>query len=138
MNRMIQILAAAGAGLCGFLWGEFDGMLYALITFMVLDYLSGVLVAITQKELSSKVGFKGIAKKACILMLVAVGHLVDEHVLGGAAKAACRSMVAGFYAANEGISVLENASALGIPLPKKLVVVLKQLKENSDKEDKEE
>lgn len=135
MNRVIQILAAAGAAVFGFLWGEFDGLIYALIAFMILDYLSGVLVAIAQHELSSKVGFKGIAKKICVLMLVAVGHLIDDHVLGGSAKAVCRSMVAGFYIANEGISVLENASSLGIPLPKKLVAVLKQLKEDSDKED---
>lgn len=133
MNRVIQILAAAGAGLCGFLWGEFDGMLYALIAFMVLDYLSGVLVAIAQKELSSKVGFKGIAKKVIILVLVAVGHLLDVHVLQD--RAVCRMAVSGFYAANEAISILENASELGIPLPKKLIAVLKQLKEDSDKEE---
>ena len=133
MNRAIQILAAAGAGLCGFLWGEFDGLMYALIAFMVLDYLSGVLVAVAQKELSSKVGFKGIAKKVIILALVAVGHIIDTHLLGGGAV--CRSAVLGFYIANEGISILENAAELGLPLPKKLVSVLKQLK---DKEDKDE
>ena len=135
MNKIIQIIAAVGAAVFGFLWGEFDGLLYALIAFMVLDYLSGVLVTIAQHELSSKVGFKGIAKKICILMLVVVGHLIDEHVLGGSAKAVCRSMVTGFYIANEGISVLENAAELGLPLPKKLITVLKQLKEDNDKEE---
>ena len=133
MNRIIQIIAAAGAAVCGFLWGEFDGLMYALIAFMVLDYLSGVLVAVAQKELSSKVGFKGIAKKVIILALVAVGHIIDTHILGGGAV--CRSAVLGFYIANEGISILENAAELGLPLPKKLVSVLKQLK---DKEDKDE
>jgi len=67
MNKIIQIIAASAAAICGFLFGEFDGLMYALIAFMVLDYISGVLVAIAQKELSSKVGFKGIAKKVIIL-----------------------------------------------------------------------
>ena len=134
MNRVIQIIAAVGAGLCGFLFGELDGLMYALIAFMLLDYVSGVLVAISEKELSSKIGFKGIAKKVIILILVAVGHILDTHILGGGAV--CRSAVCGLYIANEGISILENASELGIPLPKKLVSVLKQLKDDSEKEDK--
>lgn len=136
MNRVIQILAAAGAAACGFLFGELDGLMYALIAFMILDYISGVLVAIAEHELSSKIGFKGIAKKVIILILVAVGHILDMHILGGGAV--CRSAVCGLYIANEGISILENASELGIPLPKKLVAVLKQLKEDSDKEEKDE
>lgn len=133
MNKVIQWFAAAAAATCGFLWGQMDGLLYALIAFMVLDYISGVLVAIAQRELSSKVGFKGIAKKVCIMMLVAVGHLLDEHVLGEGAV--CRMAVAGFYLANEGISILENAAELDLPLPKKLVAVLKQLKDSTDKEE---
>lgn len=133
MNKIIQIIAASAAAVCGFLFGEFDGLMYALIAFMVLDYISGVLVAIAQKELSSKVGFKGIAKKVIILSLVAVGHILDVHVLGGGAV--CRSAVLGFYIANEGISILENAAELGLPLPKKLVSVLKQLKEKEDKDE---
>lgn len=133
MNKIIQIIATSAAAVCGFLFGEFDGLMYALIAFMVLDYISGVLVAIDQKELSSKVGFKGIAKKVIILALVAVGHILDTHVLGGGAV--CRSAVSGFYIANEGISILENATELGLPLPKKLIDVLKQLKEDSDKEE---
>lgn len=133
MHKIFQIIVAAGAALCGFLWGELDGSLYALIAFLVLDYISGVLAAIAQKELSSKVGFKGIAKKVIILVLVAVGHLLDAHVLHDGAV--CRMAVSGFYAANEAISILENASELGIPLPKKLVAVLKQLKEDSEKEE---
>jgi toxin secretion/phage lysis holin len=133
INKIIQIIAASAAAVCGFLFGEFDGLMYALIAFMLLDYVSGVLVAISEKELSSKIGFKGIAKKVIILILVAVGHILDVHILGGGAV--CRSAVCGLYIANEGISILENASELGIPLPKKLVAVLKQLKEDSDKEE---
>ena len=134
MNKVIQLISAIGAAVCGFLFGQMDGLMYALIAFMALDYLTGVLVAAAQKELSSKVGFKGIAKKVIILALVAVGHILDTHVLGGGAV--CRSAVSGFYIANEGISILENAAELGLPLPKKLVDVLKQLRDDDD--DKEE
>lgn len=133
MNKIIQLIAAIGAAVCGFLFGRMDGLMYALIAFMALDYLTGVLVAATQKELSSKVGFKGIAKKVIILALVAVGHILDTHVLGGGAV--CRSAVSGFYIANEGISILENAAELGLPLPKKLIDVLKQLRDDNDKEE---
>lgn len=133
MNKVIQLISAIGAAVCGFLFGQMDGLMYALIAFMILDYLTGVLVAVAQKELSSKVGFKGIAKKVIILALVAVGHILDTHVLGGGAV--CRSAVSGFYIANEGISILENAAELGLPLPKKLVDVLKQLRDDDDKEE---
>ena len=133
MSKLIQSIFAVLSAICGFCFGAMDGLLYALITFMVLDYITGCLVAIVQKELSSKVGFKGIAKKVIILALVAVGHILDVHVLGGGAV--CRSAVIGFYLANEGISILENAGELGIPLPKKLIAVLKQLKDKNDKDD---
>lgn len=133
MNKIIQIIAASAAAVCGFLFGEFDGLMYALITLMILDYISGVLVAIAEHELSSKIGFKGIAKKVIILILVAVGHILDMHILGGGTV--CRSAVCGLYIANEGISILENASELGIQLPKKLIAVLKQLKDDSEKEE---
>lgn len=133
MNKIIQLITAIGAAVCGFLFGRMDGLMYALIAFMALDYLTSVLVAAAQKELSSKVGFKGIAKKVIILALVAVGHILDTHVLGGGAV--CRSAVSGFYIANEGISILENAAELGLPLPKKLIDVLKQLRDDNDKEE---
>lgn len=132
MSKLIQSIFAVLSAICGFCFGAMDGLLYALITFMILDYITGCLVAIVQKELSSKVGFKGIAKKVIILALVAVGHILDIHVLSGGAV--CRSAVIGFYLANEGISILENAGELGIPLPKKLIAVLKQLKSKDDEE----
>lgn len=133
MDKIISIISAAVCGVCGFLWGQADGLFYALIAFMTLDYISGVIVACVRRELSSEVGFKGIAKKVLILLLVAVGHLLDAHVLGGGAV--CRSAVIGFYIANEGISILENCGAIGIPLPKKLLDVLKQLKDKEDNND---
>lgn len=133
MDKFIQTSSAILAAICGFLWGKADGLLYALIAFMVLDYVTGVIVAILRKTLNSEIGFTGIAKKVLILTLVAVGHILDVHVLGGGAV--CRSAVIGFYLANEGISILENAGNIGIPLPKKLIAVLQQLKKDNDKEE---
>ncbi len=133
MDKVINIISAAVCGVCGFLWGQADGFLYALIAFMTIDYITGVIVACVEHRLSSEVGFKGIAKKVLILLLVAVGHLLDVHILGGGAV--CRSAVIGFYIANEGISILENCGAIGIPLPKKLLDVLKQLKDKEDNND---
>ena len=130
MDKVIKVIAATSAAVCSFLWGKLDGLMYALIAFMVLDYISGVVVAIVKKELSSEVGFKGIAKKVIIMALVAVGHILDAHILGG--SAVCRNAVIAFYIANEGISILENAAELELPLPKKLVAVLKQLKDKED------
>lgn len=132
MEKLIQTISACIFGICGFMWGRLDGLLYALIAFMAMDYITGLAVAWLHKELSSEVGFKGIAKKVFILILVAVGHILDTHVLGGGSV--CRSAVIGFYIANEGISILENAGNIGIPLPKKLIDVLKQLKSKEDSE----
>lgn len=133
MSKLIQSIFAFFAGMASFLFGGMDGLLYALIVFMVLDYVTGIIVAIVKHELSSEIGFKGIAKKVLIMALVAVGHILDAYILGGGAF--CRSAVIGFYIANEGISILENAGELGIPLPKKLIAVLKQLKEKDDEND---
>ena len=131
MDKFFQTITAAICGIIGFLYGKADGLLYALLAFIILDYVTGLTVACINKKLSSEVGFKGIAKKVIILLLVAVGNIVDIYILGGGAV--CRSTVIGFYLANEGISILENAGNLGIPLPKKLVSVLNQLK-NDNKE----
>ena len=134
VSKLIQSISAFLAGMASFLWGGVDGLLYALIVFMVLDYVTGIIVAVAKHELSSEIGFKGIAKKVLIMALVAVGHILDAYVLGGGAF--CRSAVIGFYIANEGIR--ENAGELGIPLPKKLIAVLKQLKSKDDEtEDKD-
>ena len=131
MDKLIQTISAVICAVCGFLWGQLDGLLYALIAFMILDYITGLIAAFVRKELSSETGFTGIAKKVFIMFLVAVGHILDVNVLGGGAV--CRSAVIGFYLANEGISILENAGNIGLPLPKKLVEVLKQLKDKEEK-----
>ena len=131
MDKILQTISGVICAVCGFLWGELDGLLYALIAFMTIDYVTGLVVAWIRKELSSEIGFKGIAKKVFILSLVAVGHILDVHVLGGGAV--CRSAVIGFYIANEGISILENAGNIGLPLPKKIIDVLQQLKSKEEK-----
>lgn len=130
-ERILKFLTAEACGVAGFLWGQLDGLLLALITFMVLDYVSGLIVGATQEKLDSSVGFIGIAKKGLMLLIVAVGHIIDVQVLGGTASV-CRSAVIGFYLANEGISILENAGKLGIPMPNRLRSVLEQLREDKD------
>lgn len=132
MDKILQIITGTVCAVCGFVWGELNGLLLALIAFMVLDYITGLSVAWVKKELSSEVGFKGIAKKVFILILVGVGNILDVYVFG--LDGVCRSAVIGFYIANEGISILENAAALGLPLPKKLIDVLEQLKSKEDGE----
>lgn len=131
MDKFSHTITAAICGIFGFLYGKADGLIYALLVFIILDYVTGLTVACINKKLSSDVGYKGIAKKGVILIIVSIGNIVDIYILGGGAV--CRSTVIGFYLANEGISILENAGNLGIPLPKKLVAVLKQLK-NDNKE----
>lgn len=136
MANIVRFDAALIGAIAGFLWGEPDGILLALISFIALDYLTGVLVAIMEKQLSSSVGFAGIARKGVILAVVAVGHIVDVYVLGGDG-AIFRSAVICFYLANEGMSILENAGKLGMPLPRKLKEVLRQLEDESENEEED-
>ncbi|WP_373483151.1 holin family protein [Acetobacterium sp.] len=111
----------------GFLLGGFDGYLYTLLAFILIDYLTGVLVAVAQRQVSSEIGFVGILKKMLILVMVVIGHLLDENLLGGGAT--MRTAVIFFYTANEGISITENLGCLGFPIPEKLKRVLAQLDE---------
>ena len=115
---------ALGAIVGGFLGGK-DGLLYALLALVILDYVTGVLNAIDQKRLSSSVGYKGIARKVLIFVLVGTANVVDVYILGKAGV--LRATVIFFYISNEGISILENASYLGLPVPQKFQRVLKQL-----------
>ena len=100
---------------------------------MVIDYLTGVMCAITDKKLSSNIGFKGIFRKVLIFIMVGVGHLIDTQVIGDGGV--LRTAVIFFYLSNEGVSMLENAAHLGLPIPQKLKDVLAQLHSRSDKED---
>jgi len=121
----IQMAVACIGGWIGYFMGGMDGMLIALIVFMVLDYLTGIMCAVIDKKLSSAVGFKGIFKKVLILMLVGVANLVDVNVIGNGS--ALRGVVICFYLSNEGLSLLENAAYIGLPIPEKLKDILAQL-----------
>lgn len=121
----IQIAFSAIGGFIGWLLSGFDGFLYALIAFAVIDYITGVMCAIADKSLSSEVGFKGICRKVLIFILVGIGNIIDVYVLGDAGV--LRTAVIFFYLSNEGVSLLENSAHLGLPVPDKLKDVLQQL-----------
>ena len=121
----VQIAITALGGWLGYFLGGMDGLMIALIVLMSLDYVSGVMCAIIDKKLSSAVGFKGICKKVFILMLVGVAHIIDLHVVG--TGSALRGAVICFYMSNEGLSLLENAAHIGLPIPDKLRDILTQL-----------
>ena len=122
---LIQIAFSALGGFIGWFLGGNDGFIYALLAFVVIDYITGIMCAIADKELSSEVGFKGICKKVLIFALVGIGNLLDIYILGQAGI--LRNVVIFFYLSNEGVSIMENASHLGLPVPEKLKEILKQL-----------
>ena len=126
INKMDYLIAAIGLMLGRFL-GGMDGLLYALIAFVIVDYITGVLVAIYKKKLSSAVGFKGITKKIVIFLLVAVAHVLDSQVMN--MGSAMRTAVIFFYLSNEGISILENVTKMGLPVPQKLKDVMAQIQD---------
>lgn len=130
----VQLVFAAVGGWLGWFLGGCDGLLFALVAFVVIDYITGIMCAIVDKKLSSAVGFKGIFKKVLIFALVGVGHILDTRVIG--AGSVLRTAVIFFYLSNEGISLLENAGHLGLPIPKKLKSILEQLHDRSEKEEK--
>lgn len=127
----IQIIFAAVGGWLGYFLGGCDGLLYALIGFVALDYATGVMCAISDRKLSSEVGFKGICRKVLIFALVGIGHLLDTHIFGE--TGVLRTAVIFFYLSNEGVSLLENASHLGLPIPERLKAVLEQLHDRAEK-----
>ena len=128
----VQMAFTVIGGWIGYLVGVVDGLMTALLIFMVLDYVTGLMCAIADKKLSSAVGFKGICKKVLIIMLVGVAHVVDLHVVG--TGDALRSAVVCFYLSNEGVSMLENAAHLGLPVPDKLKDILAQLHGRMDEQ----
>lgn len=133
----IQIVFTAVGGWLGYFLGGYDGLLYALVVFMIADYITGVMCAAADKKLSSEVGFKGICRKVLILMLVGIANLLDVQVIG--TGAVLRTAVIFFYLSNEGVSLLENAAHLGLPIPERLKEILVQLHDRveSDGDDNE-
>lgn len=130
MNKFItafRYIFAGIGGVIGAFIGDLDGFVYTLIAFAVIDYVTGVMVAVSEKTLSSQIGFKGVCRKVLIFAMVGIGHLLDVNILGGGDV--LRTAVIFFYLANEGISLCENSAKLGLPIPEKLKEVLAQLKD---------
>ena len=131
--NLCQFLFTAAGGWLGYFLGGCDGLLLALVLFAVADYITGVMCAVADKKLSSEVGFKGICRKVIIFMLVGIAHIIDVNLI--ATGSVLRTAVIFFYLSNEGVSLLENAGHLGLPIPEKLKIVLEQLHDRSEKSD---
>ena len=134
--NMVQMVFAAVGGWLGYFLGGNDGLLIALVLFVAADYLTGVMCAISDKVLSSNVGFKGICRKVLIFLLVGIANILDVHVIG--TGSVLRTAVIFFYISNEGVSLLENAAHLGLPVPGKIKAVLEQLHDRAEKTETEE
>jgi|SRR5699024_1414983 hypothetical protein len=134
--NMIQMVFAAVGGWLGYYLGGCDGLLLALVAFAAADYLTGVMCAVSDRKLSSNVGFKGICRKVLIFLLVGIANILDVHVIG--TGSVLRTAVIFFYISNEGVSLLENAAHLGLPVPEKIKAVLEQLHDRAEKTETEE
>ena len=134
--NMIQMVFAAVGGWLGYYLGGCDGLLLALVAFAAADYLTGVMCAVSDRKLSSNVGFKGICRKVLIFLLVGIANILDVHVIG--TGSVLRTAVIFFYISNEGVSLLENAAHLGLPVPGKIKAVLEQLHDRAEKIETEE
>ena len=133
MRQVVETMQYVFAGIGGFMgwfFGGLDGFLYALLVFVVVDYITGIMAGYIQKKLSSEVGFKGIARKVVIFLLVGVGHILDAQIIQ--AGSVLRTAVIFFYLSNEGISIVENAAIIGLPVPQKLKDVLEQIRDKEE------
>jgi len=126
----IQLIFTAIGGWLGYFLGGCDGLLIALVVFVAVDYITGVMCAVADRKLSSEVGFKGICRKVLIFLLVGIANILDVQVIG--TGSVLRTAVIFFYISNEGVSLLENAAHLGLPVPEKMKEVLEQLHERSE------
>lgn len=129
--NVVQAVFAALGGWLGWFLGGCDGLIYALVAFVVIDYITGVMCAITDKTLSSSVGFRGICRKVLIFLLVGIANILDTNVIG--TGSVLRTTAIFFYISNEGVSLLENASHLGLPVPGAVKDVLEQLHNRAEK-----
>ena len=128
--NIIQLIFSGIGGWLGYFLGGCDGLLYALLAFVVIDYITGIMCAIADHSLSSEVGFKGICRKILIFLLVGIAHILDVHVIGSGGV--LRTAIIFFYISNEGVSLLENSAHHGLPVPEKIKVVLEQLHDRSE------
>ena len=133
--NMIQVVFTMLGGWIGYFVGGCDGLLYALLAFVVIDYITGMMCAIADRKLSSEVGFKGICRKVLIFLLVGIANVLDVNVIG--TGSVLRTAVIFFYISNEGVSLLENAAHLGLPVPDKMKAVLEQLHKKGEDEGKD-
>lgn len=131
--KYLQLMFAGVGGWLGWFLGGFDGFIYALVAFVTLDYITGVMRAFVEKSLSSEIGARGVFKKVLIFALVGIGHIMDSHIFG--VGSAIRTAVIFFYLSNEGISVLENVVVIGLPVPSKLKAVLEQLRSEGENDE---
>lgn len=131
--NLIQFVFTAVGGWLGYFLGGCDGLLIALVVFVAVDYLTGVMCAVSDKKLSSEVGFKGICRKVLIFLLVGIANIMDAQVIG--TGSVLRTAVIFFYLSNEGVSLLENAAHLGLPVPEKMKEILAQLHDRAEKEE---
>lgn len=126
-----QLIFTVVGAYFGWFIGGFDGLIYALAAFVAIDYMTGVMVGIIEKKLSSSVGFRGIFKKVLIFIFVGIGHTIDFYILKNGS--AVRTAIIFFYLSNEGLSILENSSKIGLPIPNSLKNIFKDLnKEDED------
>ncbi len=132
--NVIQLIFSALGGWLGYFLGGCDGLLYTLLAFTAMDYITGVMCAVNDKTLSSEVGFRGICRKVLIFMMVGIANILDADVVG--TGSVLRTAVIFFYISNEGVSLLENAAHLGLPVPEKIKAVLEQLHNRAEKEEK--
>lgn len=131
----VQLIFTVCGGWIGYFVGGCDGLIIALLIFVIFDYITGVLCAIADKKLSSSIGFKGICRKVLIFILVGIANILDIHILGH--ERVLRTAIIFFYISNEGLSLTENAAHLGLPIPNSLKAVLEQLHDRSEKEEEE-
>lgn len=128
----LQLIFTAIGGYIGWFLGGFDGLTYALVAFVVINYITGVMVAVLEKKLSSSIGSKGIFKKVLIFTFMGIGHIIDFHIIKNGS--AVRTAVIFFYLSNEGLSIIENATRIGLPVPEKLKVVFRELRKEDEKD----
>lgn len=124
---LVKIFFTIFGSLIGFFLGDLDIFIYSLTAFVICDYVSGIIRAGFERKLSSKIGFKGILKKIMIFIIVGIANICDKNLIKN--QAMIRSSIIFFYIANEGLSILENALAIDLPIPKKLKILLEQFKE---------
>ena len=132
--NVIQLIFSALGGWLGYFLGGCDGLLYTLLAFTTMDYITGVMCAVNDKTLSSEVGFRGICRKVLIFMLVGIANILDADIIG--TGSVLRTAVIFFYISNEGVSLLENAAHLGLPVPQNIKAVLEQIHNRAESEER--